>query len=202
MLLDQKTSLIISLPILCFALLTGCYKKDLDEFKKVNTWNYGPEIALPFLEEVITLADTIPTIPGFTQVTMSDTASIELPGSKTQDSLESVIERMDFKVRLINSFPFSGDVQIYFSDSNDVYVDSLLNDQQKVITMGSSAYPSVKYVEVSVDKQRYYELTQSSRKMYFYYKLTTSNVAGLEDDYFQINMGMKAKLAVPLGSKK
>ena len=189
----------LPLLVIVTALLTGCYKKDLEEFKKVNSWTYEPEIALPFVEENITLNDTIPKPPAFTVITMSDTASVELP--KDKDTLESIIEKIYFKVRLTNTFPFNGDIQIYFADSNEVYQDSLLTADQRIIPPGSSAEPKVKDVLVSVDKQRYIELTKNN-KMYFYYKLTTSDISGIEDDYLKINMGLKAKLSVELDAKK
>lgn len=196
MLFLKKPLSIFLLSVSIAALITGCYKKDLDEFKKVNGWTYTPVVVLPFAEKKITLKDTIPKLPFFTTVTMSDTASIELPGSKSKDTLESIVDYIDFKVRLENTFPFSGVVQVYFSDSNNVYVDSLLNNSERIVGPGNPSV--VKEMIISVDKERYIKLTQKAKNMYLYYKLTTSDISGLQNSYLQINMGMKAKLTVNL----
>jgi hypothetical protein len=193
----SKTSILPFL--LMVTLATGCYKKDLEEFKKVNSWTYEPEIALPFLEERITLNDTIPTPPAFAEITMADTATVELPDNK--DTLESIIESIDFKIRLTNTFPFNGDIQIYFADTNNVFQDSLLDNAQRIIPPGTNADPMVKDVLITVDKQRYIELTKNDQ-MFFYYKLTTNDITGINDDYLKVNMGIKAKLSVELDAKK
>lgn len=187
--------------LFCFTLLitfivTSCYKKDLEEFKKVNSIRYEPEIALPFLETKITLADTIPTLPFFLTVSMIDTASITLPASTSKDTLESIIDNIDFKIRLQNTFPFSGKVQIYFADSNNVFVDSLLTNAQRNIPSGTSG--QIQNITVSVNKQRYIDLTKGSKKMYAYYNLTTSDISGMSGKFLKINMGIKAKLSVDI----
>lgn len=199
MLFSKNNVSILVLALVLTALMSGCYKKDLEEFKKVNSWTYEPEIALPFVEERITLNDTIPTPPAFVVVTMTDTATVELPDNK--DTLESIIEKIDFKIRLTNTFPFSGDIQIYFADTNNVFKDSLLDNAQRVIPVGSNADPMIKDVLISVDKARYIELTKNDQ-MFFYYKLTTNDISGLGDDYLLVNMGVKAKLSVQLNSNK
>ncbi|HVD99607.1 MAG TPA: hypothetical protein VNB90_15470 [Cytophagaceae bacterium] len=177
-------------------LLSGCYKKDLDDFKKVNTWTYQPEIAVPFLEKKITLNDTIPKVPGFTSVTMTDTASIELPTD--QDSVESLFQEVEFKLRFENTFPFSGFAQIYFADDSGVYVDSLFDANQRIIDPGNPKL--VKELTVEIDKTRYNRLTKN-KNMYFYYNLTTNSVSNIDSDYLLINLGMKAKLSVNLNKK-
>lgn len=196
MLLLKKPLSLFLLFVSVAALITGCYKKELDEFKKVNAWTYTPVVVLPFAEKEITLKDTIPKLPFYTTVTMSDTASIELPASKSKDTLESIVDYIDFKVRLENTFPFSGVVQVYFADSNNVVVDSLLNNSERVVDPGNPML--IKELSIHVDKQRYIKLTQKAQTMYLYYKLTTSDITGLQDSYLLINMGMKAKLTVNL----
>ncbi len=189
-----NNSFLLCLALAVTMLFSGCYKKDLEEFKKVNSLRYEPELVLPFIEVNVTLADTIPKLPIFTSVSMIDTASIELPASDNKDTLESIIEKVDFKIRLENTFPFSGFVQIYFADSNNVYVDSLLTNAQRMIPSGTSGL--IQNIIVSVDKQRYIDLTKDSKKMYAYYNLTTSDISGLSGKYLKINMGIKAKLSV------
>ncbi len=193
--IKRSTSFLILLTV---TLLSGCYKKDLEEFKKVNTIRYEPELALPFSEKSIMLKDTIPTIPSFTTITMSDTSSIEIPASDSKDTLESIVDRVDLKVKLENTFPFNGIVQVYFADSNNVFVDSLLSNVDRIIPAGNPTL--VKYIEISVDRARYINISKKTSKMFLYYRISTSTISGLSDKYLKINIGLKTKLSIDLNN--
>jgi len=174
--------------------LTSCYKKDLDKFKEAGSVKYTPEIALPFLIADVTLADTVPTIPGYTVLRMSDTASVEIPGGKEKDSVESVLDYIEFKVLLENSFPFSGVIQLYFANENGVFIDSLLNNTERVVLAGSASSPINKELTIYVSKARYLQITQSAEKMYLFYDLSTNTSAGLSNSRLRVKIGLKTKL--------
>ena len=184
------------LTLLGLSILSGCYKKDLDNFKKVNSVAYRGEWAVPFVEKNITLKDSIPTIPGYTTITMSDTANVTIPASSSSDTLESIIESVNLKIQIDNTFPFSGEVQVYFADSTNHFIDSLLDNTQRVIPMGNPEL--IKNMSVSIDKDRYIDLSKNSKKMYVFYKVTTNDISGLSDKHFKVNIGLDAKLALNL----
>lgn len=184
----------VLLTIMALAILSGCYKKDLEEFKKVNSLTYGGEWAVPFIEKNITLKDSIPTIPGYTNVTMSDTASLQLPAANSGDTLNGIIDYVNLKININNTFPFSGVVQVYFADQNNVFIDSLLDASQRMILPGNPEF--IKSMVVKVSKARYITLSKESKKMFVFYKLTTNNISGLSNKHFKVNIGLDAKLAV------
>jgi hypothetical protein len=182
--------------LLGLSMLSGCYKKDLENFKKVNSVKYNGEWAVPFVEKNITLKDSIPTIPGYTTITMSDTANVTIPASSSADTLESIVESVNLKIQIDNTFPFSGVVQVYFADQNNHFIDSLLDNTQRVMPMGNPEL--IKNMTVSIDKTRYINLSKNSKKMYVFYKLTTNNVSGLSNKHFKVNIGLDAKLNLNL----
>lgn len=184
----------VLLTIMALAILSGCYKKDLEEFKKVNSLTYGGEWAVPFIEKNITLKDSIPTIPGYTNVTMSDTASLQLPAANSGDTLNGIIDYVNLKINIDNTFPFSGVVQVYFADQNNVFIDSLLDASQRMILPGNPEF--IKSMVVKVSKARYITLSKESKRMFVFYKLTTNNISGLSNKHFKVNIGLDAKLAV------
>ena len=184
----------VLLTIMALAILSGCYKKDLEEFKKVNSLTYGGEWAVPFIEKNITLKDSIPTIPGYTNVTMSDTASLQLPAANSGDTLNGIIDYVNLKININNTFPFSGVVQVYFADQNNVFIDSLLDASQRMILPGNPEF--IKSMVVKVSKARYITLSKESKRMFVFYKLTTNNISGLSNKHFKVNIGLDAKLAV------
>jgi hypothetical protein len=175
---------------------TGCYKKDLEEFKSIDNIKYQPAIVAPFIDTKITLNDSIPRLPGSFIITMTDTASVELPSSDAKDTLESIIQDLEFKIRLENTFPFTGRVQVYFADTNNVFVDSILSVSEGIVLPGSPT--EIKELDILIDKQRYLYITQRARKMYLFYRLSTSTTAGIGNDYLKINMGIKADVSVDL----
>ena len=184
----------VLLTIMALAILSGCYKKDLEEFKKVNSVTYGGEWAVPFIEKDITLKDSIPTIPGYTTVTLADTASLQLPAANSADTLNGIIDYVNLKINIDNTFPFSGVVQVYFADQNNVFIDSLLDASQRVIPMGNPEL--LKNMVVNISKARYITLSKQSKKMFVFYKLTTNNISGLSNKHFKVNIGLDAKLAI------
>ncbi len=184
----------VLLTIMALAILSGCYKKDLEEFKKVNSLTYGGEWVVPFIEKNITLKDSIPTIPGYTNVTMSDTASLQLPAANSGDTLNGIIDYVNLKINIDNTFPFSGVVQVYFADQNNVFIDSLLDASQRIILPGNPEF--IKSMVVKVSKARYITLSKESKRMFVFYKLTTNNISGLSNKHFKVNIGLDAKLAV------
>ncbi len=177
--------------------VTGCYKKDLEEFKGLNSMKYSPEVSIAFLIANVTLDDTIPLVPAYTTVIMSDTASIEIPKGEEKDSVESAVEYINFRVVLTNSFPYNGFVQLYFADTSGAYVDSLLDNTQRIVTSGSPVV-SESSMDILVDQQRYKSLTQTADKMYLVYKLTASDITGIEDDSLNVKIGINAKLNIDL----
>jgi hypothetical protein len=184
----------ILLTIMALTILSGCYKTDLEEFKKVNSVTYSGEWAIPFVVKDITLKDSIPTIPGYTSVTMSDTASIQLPAANSSDTLNSIIDYVNLKINIDNTFPFSGVVQVYFADQNNVFIDSLLDASQRVIPLGNPEL--IKNMVVNITKARYITLSKESQKMYVFYNLTTNNISGLSNKHFKVSIGLDAKLDI------
>jgi hypothetical protein len=179
--------------------LSGCFKKDLEEFKQVNSIAYTAEWALPFIEDEVTLEDSIPTVPGYTTIRMSDTSNVKIPASKSKDTLESIIDHVDMRIRLENTFPASGIVQLYFVDSTNTIVDSLLNNSQKVIPLANPKL--IKTINVSISKNRYLNISRKSDKMYLFYDITTNTTAGLTNKKLKINIGVKAKLSLDIDLK-
>jgi hypothetical protein len=191
-----KNTVIVAILLIPSIFITSCYKKDLEEFKSIDSVSYKPQVALPFIYSSITLKDSIPSIPGVPLVTMVDTASITLPSSTAKDTLQSIIQDMDFKIHIENSFPFTGVVQIYFADSSNVFVDSVLTNNDRIVTVGNPVV--IKDIDVYIGKQRYFNITTKSKKMYVFYKLSTSNIAGLSNSALKVNIGLRADLLVNL----
>ncbi|HSZ24748.1 MAG TPA: hypothetical protein VK766_03470 [Cytophagaceae bacterium] len=187
---------IITILLLVNLFVTSCYKKDLEEFKSVDSVKYTPQVALPFIYSSLTLKDSIPSIPGIPVITMTDTASITLPNSNTKDTLQSIITDINFRLHLENSFPFSGIIQIYFADSNNVFIDSVLTNADRTIPLGNPLL--VKDIDVNITQQRYFTLTSKSKKMYVYYKLSTSTISGLSNDSLKVHIGINAALSLNL----
>jgi len=189
---------IAAIVVLSILLFSGCYKKDQENFRKAGSIKYQPEFALPFLIADIDLNDTIPTVPLFTEVTMSDTASIELPKGPEKDSLETALEYLNFKILLENSFPFNGIVQLYFTDSNGVFVDSLLAPSERIVLPGTQSAPSNSDISVLITQERYRELTKKASDMFLFYRITANTTSGLQNSRLKVRIGIKGKLNVTL----
>jgi hypothetical protein len=180
--------------ILLVPCLSGCWKKDLEEFKSIDSVEYSPEIAIPLFNSKLTLLDSVPLF--LPELTLSDTTTINLPaGSEdaTQDA-EAYVVYADLKGYTETTFPVDGYVQVYFADSLNHYTDSLLTSAQTLITHGTPANPGVNEILVHIDQQKYNHLAKSS-KMYLYYKLKTKyGGTGFAPFEFRIKLGIKAKV--------
>jgi hypothetical protein len=178
--------------------LSGCYKKDLDNFNEAGGVRLSPEIALPFLIADISLKDTIPKLPFFTYVRMTDTASVEIPEGPESDSAEAVLDYIEFKILFENAFPFSGTIQLYFADESGAFIDSLLSSSERIVVAGNITTPVKSELIIYVDKARYKEITTGATDMFLYYDLTTNDISGLENAYLRTKIGIKSKININL----
>jgi hypothetical protein len=168
----RSVNILALLGIFQFFLL-GCYKKDLDEFKTIDT-KHEQQFAFPVFDNTISIKDSIPF--KFFPFALIDTAEINLsldkylPGSFYK---KKNLDYVEFKVITENSFPLSGALQLYFADSLGVIKDSLFSVSRTSIDAGNGNTFSKSTTFIYMDKDKYQKILDA-RKIYIVYSLSTN----------------------------
>ncbi|HVD97019.1 MAG TPA: hypothetical protein VNB90_02370 [Cytophagaceae bacterium] len=172
---------------LMFLILSGCYKKDLEDFKNIN-YSTERSFAFPVFETTLTLKDSLPyTIPVFT---MADTVKADFKLGSYISNYSGDVDYVEFKMVLKSNFPVTGAVQIYFADNNGTITDSLFTYNNAVLQAADGNNFNQTTLSVYMDKNKFKQIEQSP-KVYIYYMLQTSDPKGYASNQLQINSGIK-----------
>jgi hypothetical protein len=114
--------ILILIPILIFFLFTGCKKPDPIVIKEA--------IVIPLFNATITVEDSL----NFPNFSYSDTLYLVNEAYKTNDSTLNfdgfILDDIELKLYIENSFPVETYLQFYFLNSDGVIVDSLFEVQK------------------------------------------------------------------------
>jgi hypothetical protein len=93
---------------------------------------------------------------------LQDTVTVDMPESE-------YVEKATLKLKTTNKFPVDIKLQIYFLDSDNTVLDSLISPNEYIATSGQLdangkvASPSIKYTEIVFDKNRYDKIDGAKR---------------------------------------
>lgn len=129
-------------------------------------------------------------------LTLRDTLDAAL-----QIELYEQIERLELRMETVNGFPLSGDLQVFFLDSNAVVLDSLFAAETQVfapamVSMGQVVSSSTAVSTTDLDSARVANI-QQMRKVLIQANMNSSNIDNLEivtiDDQatFDVKIGAK-----------
>lgn len=131
---------------------------------------------------------------------LEDTIGFDL-ASKLKD-----LNDVSFRINTSNAFPLDAFVQVYFANPIGKIIDSLIVDGQSVIQSGIVnangivSIPTNKTTEVVMPALKVRKIEQANvQKLYIKARLTSynggaNNVKITNDNYFDIKLGMKAKV--------
>ncbi len=149
--------------------LVGCYKKDLAEFKSIDT-KHEQEFAFPLFDNTLTIQDSIPF--DISPMSLSDTVEIDLSLSNyLTGTLYTDIDYVEFKIITQNNFPISGGLQFYFADKKGTIIDSLFSVSKVVIDAGNGNTVTQATTLIYMDQDKYKKIVNSS-KIYILYHLS------------------------------
>ena len=168
--------------------LVGCYKKDLAEFKSIDT-KHQQEFAFPLFNNSLTIKDSLPfnIIP----MTMSDTIKIDLTlDNFLSGSLYNDVDYVEFKITTENNFPISGGLQLYFADTKGVIIDSLFSVSKVTIDAGNGNTINQSTTVIQMDKDKYTKIVSAS-KIYILYYLSVNPSSAYLPYTLKIYAGIK-----------
>jgi hypothetical protein len=149
--------------------MVGCYKKDLAEFKSIDT-SHEQQFAFPLFDNSLTIKDSIPF--DISPMSLADTVEIDLSLSNyLTGTLYTDIEYVEFKIITQNNFPISGGLQFYFANKKGVIIDSLFSVSKIVIDAGNGNNVTQSTTLIYMDKDKYKKIVNSS-KIYIRYYLS------------------------------
>jgi hypothetical protein len=182
-----KNYKIVTFIILASVLLTGCYKKELDEFKKASLKNER-DMAFPLFESTITLNDSLPfTIPA---IAMSDTIKTDFSFSSYVKDYSGKLDYVEFKIGLKSNFPVTGGIQFYFADKNGQIIDSLFTYEDATITAASGGNYNETVISSYMDHEKYKKI-ETAPKLYILYRLQTFPSEHYSSNELQIKSGIR-----------
>ncbi len=131
--------------------------------------------------------------------TIQDTFDINLGDLESQN-----IKRAFIKVYMDNKLPFDTDIQLYFMDSSFAIIDSLLNNEQRIIAsglidgQGRVITPTIKVTDIPIPIDKLKSLDRA-KKIFARGRIRTSNggfvtVRIYEDNRLFLRMGLQADL--------
>ncbi len=176
--------LITALPLIG----NSCYKKELDELKKVS-FKTNRVFAFPLFETTLTLEDSLPVqLPGFL---LSDTvkATIAL-GSYLGDYSNDMVDFAEFKIVLRGNFPANGKLQLYFADQYGNITDSLFSYNSLIINASYDETYTLSTVTAYMDREKYRRIEHASQ-IYLLYRLETAPLNAFRSSQLHINTAIK-----------
>jgi hypothetical protein len=159
---NLKKYKIVLFLFLLIGTFTSCYKKDLEEFKKV-VFELKSDVAFPIFNATITIEDSAAYVPN---MNISDSVFLTNDQIGLSDSLFSILEAynvkdIQFKVYIKNSFPVNGSLQVYFLNDNNKIVDSLFSIHKYAVKNPDNGYESVSEVYIDINEKKYEEIANS-----------------------------------------
>lgn len=178
---------------LFFFIISGCYKKDLEEFKNIKNINFKFEIVIPVFTFNISVKDTI---SGLEPHKYFNTVNIENINIHIMDSIPpNPVESVELKLIVKNTFPVNGKIQFYFMDNDNKILDSLFNINRNVISSGNYNNNTETTLYVYMNEDKYYNIMYA-KKIKIYYELDTYyNTPKVNTYNLNINCGIKIKIS-------
>lgn len=174
----------IILLLLCLFLMTSCYKKDLEEFKKVNS--ITEEIALPIFHSESIIHDSLNFIKPFES---SDNINVSFPSPQDITLDKNItIDYIEFKNIVETDIPVEFYFQIYLKDINENVVDSIFKESYYI---NNGLNGMIIYTEISEEKYKIIQGYPNVKISYF----IKFNGGGNKGSYVIKNeMGVKFKV--------
>lgn len=167
-------------------LLTGCYKKEIDELKKID-FQSPKSFAVPLFESTLTIRDSLPF--SFDTANLSDTVEINL-GQNASLGNPIKFDYVEFKIILRNNFAARGEIQFYFADKNGTIIDSLFNIDNKIIDAANGVNFNESTLLVYLDKDKFKKI-ETAQRIYIRYSLVSSINNFYNSNQIQIYSGVK-----------
>jgi hypothetical protein len=131
--------------------------------------------------------------------TIQDTFDVNLGDLESEN-----IKRAFIKVYMDNKLPFDTDIQLYFMDSSFAIIDSLLNNEQRIIAsgiidgQGRVVTPTVRVTDIPVTNEKLKSL-ERAKKVFARGRMRTSNggfvtVRIFEDNRLFLRLGLQVDL--------
>ncbi len=176
----------IILLLLCLFLMTSCYKKDLEEFKKVN--EVTSEIALPIFHSETIIHDSLNFIKPFES---SDNINVSFPSPQDITLDKNItIDYIEFKNIVETDIPVEFYFQIYLKDINENVVDSIFKESYYI---NNGLNGMIIYTEISEEK---YKIIQGYPNVKISYFIKFDGTSGVGKDSYVINNSMGVKFKV------
>jgi hypothetical protein len=183
--------------MIVFFMLSGCYKKDLNEFQNIKSINYESEVAFPLFNCNLTLNDTIPYLEYLQPLNINenfiiaDTFNVD-ELAILEDSFKAPIEYVEFKFHIINSFPANGNLQFYFLNSRNKFVDSLFRTTTETLNPGTNNQYMETTLYFYMDRDKYKRIIHAP-KIQVSCGLKTEHNTRLTGYYLIVEAGVRAK---------
>lgn len=182
----RSRDVLVFFGLLVPVLLTGCYKKEIDELKKID-FQSPKSFAFPLFESTLTIKDSLPF--SFNTANLADTVMIDLgQNASIGDPLK--FDYVEFKIILRNNFAAKAEIQFYFADKNGTIIDSLFNIDNKTIDAANGVNFNESTLLVYLDKDKFKKI-EAAQKIYIRYSLVSSIQNFYNSNQIQIYSGIK-----------